>query len=257
MVGLGIRLRRLWGLKAGVVVSLFVAALAALWSVQEISLSPPGLKPRALEMATASTHVVVDTPTSALVDLRQDTYSVEGLRNRSVLLGNVIAGTEVRGNIARRLGLPIGDVRIQPPLTREQSAPPVDSENARHTNDILKSNDQYRLDVKANVSVPMLDIYAQAPTAESAAVLVNSAVDELRSYLNRLATREDTPERDQIQLVQLGKGHGVVINEGVDWQVAILVFLIAFGICCATLIFVDRVRRGWRIEGAPAAGEGA
>lgn len=246
-MGIGIRLRRLWGLRSGVVVSLLAASIGALWSIQKITLFPPGLTARSLEMATASTRVVVDTPTSALVDLRQDTYSLDGLRNRAVVLGNVIASTRVRQNIARRLDLPIGTLRIQPPLTREQSAPPVDSENARRTSDILKSTDQYRLNIQANPTVPVLDIYAQSPTAESATVLVNAAVDELRAYLRQLSASERTPEKDQIQLIQLGRGRGTVINASVRWQLALLVFLVTFGICAATVTFVDRVRAGWRL----------
>jgi hypothetical protein len=246
-MGSGIRLRKLWGLRAGVIVSLLAASIVAVWSVNKVSLVPLGLTPRSLEMATASTHVVVDTPTSALVDLRQDTYSLEGLRNRSVLLGNVIAGTRVRRNIARRLGLPADAVRIQAPLTREQSAPSVTSESARHTSDILKSAHQYRRNIQANLTVPMLDIYSQAPTAAAASTLVNAAVDELRAYLAELAAAEDTPTRSKIQLMQLGRGEGVVINEGVDWQVALLAFLVTFGACAATVIFIDRVRAGWQV----------
>lgn len=235
-MGIGIRLRRLWHLKLGVSVSLVAAIAAAAWT-----------SPRSHEMATASTHVVIDTPTSALVDLRQDTYSLDGLRNRAVLLGNVIAGSRVRENIARRLNLPVEKVRIQAPLTREQSAPPVDSENARQTSDIIKSTEEYRLNVQANLTVPMLDIYAQSPTAESATILVNSAVRELRRYIAELAAAKDTPPQDQIQLIQLGKGKGVVLNEGVNWQVALVAFLITFGICASTVIFLDRIRAGWLV----------
>ena len=61
-VGIGTRMRKLWHLKLGVVISLAVAMFAAIWSIDKVSLSPPGLKSRSLEMATATTHVVVDTP---------------------------------------------------------------------------------------------------------------------------------------------------------------------------------------------------
>jgi hypothetical protein len=246
-VQLGIRLRTLWRLKLGLVAALVFAIVAATLSVQKISLSPFALTARNVEMATASTYVVVDTPTSALVDLRQDTYSVEGLRNRTVLLGNVIASSEVRQNIAKKAGIPVDVLRIQAPLTPEMSAPPVDSENARHTSDILKSTDQYRLNIQANPTVPMLDIYAQAPKAETAAIMANAAVDELRLYLGRLASTQRTPMAKQIRLLHLGKARGVVINPGVNRQVALLTFLITFGIACATVIFLSRVRDGWRL----------
>ena len=69
----------------------------------------------------------------------------------------------------------------------------MDSENARHTSDILKSTDQYRINLKANATVPMLDIYAQTPTAESAAALANAAVDELKAYLQHARDDRRTP----------------------------------------------------------------
>ena len=249
-MGIGIRMRTLWRLRAGMILSLALALLAAVWSVQKVSLVPPSLTPRSLEMATASTHVVVDTPTSALVDLRQDTYSLDGLTNRAVLLGNVISSTTVRQGIADRAGIPVERLVVQAPLTPKQSAPPADSENRRATGDILKSTDHYRLKIQSNPSVPVLDIYAQSPTVESATILVNAAVEELQAYLVELAAAEQTPAHKQITLIQLGKGRGTIINEGVDYQIAILAFVVAFGVASATVIFVSRVRAGWRLAAA-------
>ena len=57
------------------------------------------------------------------------------------------------------------------------------SENQKHTSDILKSTDQYRISIEANPTVPVLDIYSQAPTKGEAAILANAAVDSLRQYL--------------------------------------------------------------------------
>jgi hypothetical protein len=241
-------MRKLRHLRAGVAISLALSLCAAVWSVQTISLSPLGISPRSLEMATATTHVLIDTPTSAVIDLRQDTYSVDGLKNRTVLLGNVIASSSVQAKIARRAHVPVDVLRIQPPVTAQQSAPPMDSENARNTSDILKSMDQYRVDIKANPTVPMIDLYAQAPTAESAAALANASADELKAYLTALATTQGTPPRSQIHIIQLGRATGVVINEGVRWQVAILAFLLTLAISCATVTLLTRIRAGWRQE---------
>jgi hypothetical protein len=247
-VGIGIRLRRLWGLRGGVALCLALATIAGLWSVQSISLLPPRLTPRSLEMATASTHVVVDTPTSAVIDLRRDTTSFEALTNRAVLLGNVIAGSAVRQRIAARAHIPAEALRIEPPLTTQQPAAPPASGNAKQTSDILKSNDQYRVNIQANPTVPMLDIYAQAPTASSAAVLANAAVDELRAYLTQLAAVKQTPKADQLTLLQLGRAQGTVINSGVRWEVFVLAFLLTFAVSCATVLFAARVRAGWRLQ---------
>jgi hypothetical protein len=243
----GERLNRLWRLRIGVVVSILVAFGAAVLSVERVTLLPFSMTPRSFEMASASTHVVVDRPTSTLLDLRADTYSLEGLTNRTVILGNVMASGPVRTAIARRIGIPAQALRVTAPLTREQPAARVEDGKEPAAGDILKTGEEYRLSIQANPTVPVLDVYTQTPTAESAALLANTAVDELRAYVKRLAVSEKTTSSNEIQLMQLGRAEGAVINGGIRWQVAILAFLITFFVTCATVIFLDRVRRGWQL----------
>src|SRR4051794_24836373 len=114
-MGLGRRMWKLWGLRSGVAASVAISLLVALWSVDRISLFPPSLTPRAEQLSTATTHVVVDTPKSTIIDLRQDTYSFEGLTQRSILLGNVMANGPVRAAIARRAHVPIEALQIAAP----------------------------------------------------------------------------------------------------------------------------------------------
>lgn len=246
-MGFGIRLRSLWQMKRWVAGCVALSLLAAVWSVAKVSIAPPGLSSRALKMASASTEVVVDTPKSALVDARQDTYSLDALTNRAVLLGNVMASPPVRQDIARRAHVPVSALQMVPPLTPKQPRVLAEAGNERHTRDILRLNDQYRLFISSNPTVPVLRIYAQTPTAESAAALANGAVDAMKAHLQNLAASAGTPGSDQIRLMQLGRAHGQVINEGIDFQVALLAFLVTFGLSCASVIFLRRVREGWRL----------
>jgi hypothetical protein len=244
----GTRIRELWRMRPYVAASAVLALVVAIWSVAHVSLFPPRVESRSLEMATAATHVVVDKPRSTILDLRADTYSLEALRQRAVVLGNVIANGEVRDAIARHAHVPSDELQIEPPLTPDQPRAVVASTDRKHATDLLASTDQYRLSIQANPTVPMLDIYAQAPNASSAALLANTTVEQLRGYLAELAASERTPELHQIQLLQLGHAQGEVINAGIDVQVAVLVFAITFAIACASLIFVSRVKDGWRAE---------
>ena len=242
-------MRQLWRMKLGVVLSLVLALLAAIWSVEKISLTPPGLSLRSgLEMATAHTEVLVDTPQSIMTNLRENSYSIDGLVNRAVVLGNVIASTPVEARIAQRANVPAALLRIQAPITVHVASLPLDSQDARSITDILKSNEQYRIAIDANPTVPMLDIYAQTPTAKSAAALANAAVDELKAYLAGLATSQATPATDQVRIEQLGRATGLVINPGVKYQLALLVFVLTFLLACATTIFISRIRAGWQLE---------
>ena len=242
-MGFGVRLRMLWKLRAAVAACVLLSFVAGLSSVQRISLQ--GLTPRSLEVATASTQVVIDTPKSAMLDLRQDTYSLEGLTNRAVLLGNVMASSSVRASIAQRANVPVDALLVSAPLTPKQPRAIADEGNTKRTSDIFKLHDEYRLNIQANPTAPVLHIYAQTPTAKSADALANAAVDSMRAYLEELAREEQTPMAEQIRLIQLGRAQGAVINGGVQWQVAILAFFLTLAASCATLILIARVAEGW------------
>jgi hypothetical protein len=182
-----------------------------------------------------------------VIDLRQDTYDISGLVNRAVVLGSVISSPSLEARIAQEAQVPFALLRIQAPLTPAQTALQVNSQSTRKVTDLLKLNDQYRVDIVADPEVPMLDIYAQTPTARSAAALANAVVDQLKTYVSGAAAGQGTPTKDQIRLEQLGRATGVVINPGVQYQMAVLVFIITFLLCCAAVTFIARVRAGWRL----------
>lgn len=244
---LGNRLRTLWQQRTGVVASALLAIVVALVSVGDLQLLPPGFKSRSLELGSASTHVLIDTPRSALLDRRQDIESLKGLADRALLLGNIIAREPVREFIAKRAGIPLETLQITPPLTPRQPRAPVDADTKKSTSDLLRSNDEYRISIEANPTVPLLDVYTQTNDPRSAEILANAAVDGLRNYLDELAQQRSTPPEEQIRLVQLGRARGEAINEGVGIQVALLTFILVFAISSATVVFLARIRQGWRM----------
>jgi hypothetical protein len=210
----------LWRRWPWVAASLVLALLGGFWSVVQISVIPPRLTSRSLQMAAADTHVIVDTPQSSILGLNQDTYALDALRQTAIVLGNVPVDGAVRTAIARRAGVPVDSLQITPPLTPAQPRVVEGSANQKHATDIFQSTDQYRLNIQTNPTVPMMDIYSQAPNAQKAEALANAVVDTLRAYLADRAIAERTPEAEQIRLVQLGRTKGEVINGGIKWQLA-------------------------------------
>lgn len=243
-------LRELWGQKVGLAIALLLAVLACSRFLFGLSLIPPGTHDSSLSLASASTRVLVDTPRSSVIDLRQDTYSFTGLTNRALLLGNVMASLPVRSYISRRAGIPTAEIKVAPPITPEQPRALSDAASQPHTEDILKSPREYRLSVQANPTVPLLDVYAEAPDGPTAARLANAAVDGLRDYLAALAAQHATPLRNRIKLDQLGRAGGSTIDSGAKAEIAALVFLLVFAVASAAVLFVSRVRRGWRASAA-------
>jgi hypothetical protein len=247
-MGLGIQLQRLWRMRRWVAGCALLATFVAVWSVARIGLLPPRLEPRALKMSSASTQVLIDSPQSALVDDRYDTYDFEALTNRAVLVGNVVASLPIRRAIAAQAGVRADDLQVVPPLTLKQPRVLAIDGNERHATDLLKLNDQYRLFVRANPTVPMLQIYAQGPSNSVTAKLADAAVAAMQKYLDALARAQQTPSANRIKLTQLGRAHGSTINGGIQLRIAALAFVLTFGAAVASIAFFRRLREGWRLE---------
>ena len=254
----GMRLRELWSHRLGLVVSLAIALFAAFWSVEKVSLFPPGVESRNLETASASTRVLVDMPKSLALDLSVQVIDIESLTNRALLVGNLIGSTPVRQAISERVGVPPDRLEISAPITRDWPRAMQQAGTKRSTSDILRSPEQYRINVRANPTVPVLEITTQAPTVAAAERLADGAVLGTRDYLRELAVDQNISDGKQVMLEQLGGAKGGVINEGVSVKVAVLSFLLAFGASCAGVLALARIRRGWASgappESPPAAG---
>jgi hypothetical protein len=254
-VELGKHLRELFELRFAVVVCIVLATLAGISISYKAQLDPPGLTPRSIQIASATSEVLVDTPFSTAVDLRQGRTDLENMSARATLLGNVIASPPVLEYIAQRAHVSAASIRAQPPLTPDFPRPIPKPGEERSAKDILKAPDEYRINVQVDPSVPILRVIAQAPEADKAETLANGAIDGLNDYLDAVAAREATPAKDRIRLERLGRSKGVVINGGVRLQASAVAFLIVFGLSAAAAIFIGRVRRGWR-EAGPSEAEG-
>jgi hypothetical protein len=247
-MGLGRHLRELWESKVGLATSVTLALLAALYSVGTISLFPPAVKARPIEVAVASTRALVDAPTSAVLDLQVNTNNLAGMTNRGVLVGNIMASAPVRSYIGRRAHVAPERLKVASPVTIDFPRPLATS-GSMSARDILKSPGEYRLSVQANPTVPILDIYAQAPTEAEAKLLANGAVAGMQDYLRDLGDTQSVVPAQQVHLEQLGRARGGVINAGIGVEMALLSFTLVFGASAATVLWLGRVRRGWRLEG--------
>lgn len=255
-MGFGRHLRELLRLRLGLALSVALALVAAVWSVAKISVLPPGLTSRSLEVATASASVVVDTPKSALLDLRQSTYDIEALNNRALLLGTLMDSAPVRAYIAQHAKVPPAALQIVTPRTAAQPRASLKGGSEERATDILKAGGDYRLDIEANPTVPILDIYTTAPTADTAKQMADSAVEGVREYLATFANIRGTRQIRQVRLEQLGPARGGIVNHGVELQLALVSFFVVLGASCIAVLAVSRIRQGWRLADPTGATTG-
>jgi len=253
---LGRHLRELWHNRLGLAAAVLLASLAALWSIGKVSLVPPGVKPRVVSMSAANTRVLVDAPDSVVLDLSVPTGNLQAMTNRGVLVGNVMASQPVRQYIGRRVNVDPNLLQIASPITPEFPRPLAVASRGS-TRDILKMPDQLRLSIQANPTVPVLDIYAEAPTPELAEQLANGAVDGMKDYLRDLGNAEGVPAERRVKLTQLGRAKGGLINPGVRIKLAALTFVVVFVVSSISVLALSRVRQGWKLGGVARAHSGA
>ncbi|HWF49603.1 MAG TPA: hypothetical protein VG294_03070 [Solirubrobacteraceae bacterium] len=227
-----------------VALSVAIAALAAMFSAYRISLLPPSLHPRAIGMASASTQILVDNPYTIVLDLNQGSYQLQQMAQSATLLGNVLGSVSVRTEIARIAGVPVKAINTTEPAT-PQFPQAITLPRNRTTTDLLASNNQYRINIQANPTVPILTIYTEAHSTAVAKALANAAATGLRDYMNSVAP--SLPAKKQIQIEQLGQAQGGAVTGGLRVEVLGLVFGFALLITGGILLAIDRIVRGWRM----------
>lgn len=239
----GMHMRELWEHRLGFAMALAIALLAA-GRMYGFGLFPPSLE-RSAGDGRAVTHVLVDTPRSTTVDLRQGIYDIRGLTDRALLVGNAMGSPAVRERIGKRAGVPANAITINTPLNAQYSENTAGSGGPQQDEGLAPAA-AYRLDIQANPTVPEIDINSEAPTQSAAVKLADAAAEGLDSYLGSIARRLATQPASRINPVQLGPAQPLATNRGAGPVLALFVFVLVFAAASATVLFVTRVREGWR-----------
>ena len=236
-------LKTLWRRRRLVAVGALVALAAALLSVYRVGLFPPSLEGRTNVFASASSQILVDTPDSAFADL---SYDLESLDARASVFARFLASPAAIALIAREAKLPFDAIEAQGPFELDvpevQQAPTAE----RRSSQILGEGALYRLRFENNPSLPIVTVFAQAPSREEAVRLATAAPVALRDYIEGIQAEQNTPRDRQVRIQQLGKANGAIVNQGADLQIATLVFLVVLGGWCMLLIPARTIARGWR-----------
>ena len=222
--------------------SVSVAIVATILALYRPTLWPPGMHSRGLEIGTATTQLLVASPNLAVGG---GSYQYTSAVNQGTLLGNVMVGYPVLSQAARAIGVPEREIQATAPMTANVPRVLVQPGSGASATAILKSPDQYKLEIQADPSVPVLHIYTQAPTAAIAIRLAQASINALLRYVHRIEVRDGIPTGQQISIEQMGPVQGGVANPGAAAQIALLVFLGVFGITLWLLTLAARVRQQW------------
>jgi hypothetical protein len=237
----------------GIALCVALALVAAVLSVCTVSLLPPGIHGRQLQIAGASALVVVDRPQPLVSDQLATDGDYQTLQKRAVLLGELMTSPPAMRHVARLAGIDQREIATVTRVTANVQSVLTEPGSERRASDIRDSTKPYRLEVQPHPVLPGLNVYAQAPTVAEAQRLADSAAPGLIEYERGLAARERVSPSQLLRVEQVGAARGAIVNPTNAVMIAGLTFLFAFAICAGVLAVVTRLRRDGGLRAASRA----
>jgi hypothetical protein len=243
-MGLALALRELSKRRVLLLLGVLIAAVAAVFSVYRVDGS--GLKSRSLQYSSASTQVLVDSPSSVLGNLRE---SFEPLSARAVVYANFMASPAVLELIGKHVGLSGEQIYAAGPVDAQETRVEQEPTALKRNVEITGETDPYRLNFGSQANLPTIGIDAQAPTTSQAVALANAAVLGLQEYVTTLQKTTHTPPAARVQIRQLGTANGAVVDGGIKKALLAIVFGVVFLAWCGLILVGVRFRESWRVTG--------
>jgi hypothetical protein len=226
-------LRDLWRhriLVAGVGIVALLAGFATLYKV-------PSFEPRGYQVGVATARILVDTPTSQVVEIAPK--GSESLGVRANLLASLMVDGVVKAAIAERAGLRPDDLfAVSASVSEPVAAPPRNPRANVLTTKVATDNDGAQL--------PIIEIEAQGPDVESAAKLADAALEGLRDYLDTKAAAQEIPNAERLQVGGLGEPQAGMAARGPKAVFAVFAAIFVFGAGSACIVAFFALVRAWR-----------
>lgn len=226
-----------------VLVVAIVAAMVAASTAYRFEGFPPKFEKRSIGVGAASTQVLVDTPRSAQANIDKDPGP---LSTRALVFAQAMSSLQGRAAISRETGIPAMQIAAKGPFSSESNRTTFQAQPSEpRANELLAEGDGYRLMFDAQQDLPIISIYAQAPTAVGAQRLANGASRAMRKYVTTLDST-DSKKSSQVVLHDLGPAEGGTVNQGVNTAVMALAFLGILAAGCLAIVFGSGLVREWR-----------
>lgn len=203
----------------------------------------------------ASTDILLDTPRSQAVDVgtkgeQNDTVpEIDILATRARLLGNLMASGPVEDAIARRVDVDADRLIVVPPPDAEidETSPATQS-----SKDAAKA-DAIALTVTTDSTLPIIHVVGQAPDEDTANRLVAGASRELEEYLGSVASNDDVPEIQRLEVDSIGLHPAIAQSGGPGVVAAILAALLVLTVGWGAIVIISRALGERALANYPAA----
>jgi len=232
-------LTQLWRRRLWMLAVLAFAFVISLVTVYHVSLAPPGLKTKSIELGAAETQLIVDAPRSGIGDLTRD---LDPLNARAQVLSQLMRSDPVVREIAKIMNVPPSVIEAQTDnsaLNIPQNQ--LEPGQAKRANQIASEGRVYRLTFQAVPDQPTVSVFSQADTPAIATKLANAAVVATREWITSVQGRQLVPEGRRTVVTQLGSADSGFVNKGASRMFAVLIFIAIFAFGCVAILLVNRL----------------
>jgi hypothetical protein len=242
-VTLALVLRELARRKLLVGVGVVVAMLVAVATVSNVSLMPPKVGGSTLEYYSGRTQILVDSNASSIGDLRRDLTPMIARANVYSRFMTTPAALRV---IGREAGVPANEIYAEGPYQLGQARFIQEPTAERRGSQLVGQKARYRLRFDSDPELPIVTVYAEAPSGKTATALADGAAAGLADYVKTVQDEQEVPEKQRVSIRQLGSTTGAPVSDGASTKVAVFVFVVVLGLWCLGIIFLQRIAAGWR-----------
>ena len=123
------------------------------------------------------------------------------MTERTEPLARVMTSEALLDRIGKQLGVDPSQISATTQVTQSAPRSLIEPDNERRAAGILGEQASYRIEAQAEPNLPVLGIYAEAPTAAEATSLADTAVEALNGYLRTRAAR--TAPRPRTSFISL------------------------------------------------------
>jgi hypothetical protein len=251
-VTFALALRELWSRKFLLFLGVPLAVLAAVASVSSVSLLPPGKGEPTLDYYSGRTQILVDSKASSIADLNRDLSPMVARANVYSRFMTTPAALRVIGAKAK---IPAAAIYAEGPYQLGQARFIQEPTAERRGSQLVGRKSRYRLRFDSDPELPIVTVYAEAPSAREATRLAEGAASGLAEYVTKLQDEQGISERRRVAIRQLGSTTGAPVTAGASKKVAVFVFMVVFGIWCLAILMVRRLITGWKRAGGLEASE--
>lgn len=246
-VELALALKALWCRKRLLALGLLLSAIPPLLAIYHVdSVVPLSFHKRALTHYSAAAEAYVDEGESFVGNSLVDTNP---LIFRAMTYANLMAGPAGVQLTARYSGVPADQIYatgpVDPNEQRVQQEPLATERNYQITGE----SKPYQLDFYMDQTVPIVYVYAVAPTARQAYSLAGGAITGLRQYARNVEVQQHVGWRQRVVIRQIGHPSVGLVDPGVGKKLAGLIYILTLIAWCVIVLLVARLRARWRAIG--------